>query len=445
MILLIRGWKRPWDYLVAYETARQYVEPTRQNVALVTQTLVANAGRALEEPDSLDLVSLLDLCQLMEAVVLLDRTQAIASSVEPPSSLLADQLRKEGLYDDVQPQLSRQELRRIALRLPEALSRRMRLPLREEGDEPGALDADQLLGGAPIPSTSGGGQRPTRVVDETGALAGLDYGRSLDDLVTQVDRLVTYASMRNDVQERVYRGNGYLVIAAAQGLDFFPDFDRVPTVAGTLQKLYRSLPMQLYDKVAEGLGQSLTGGDVVAEYTEVEDLPIPPISAIVLHRSQSLADIPKQLLHARVEFSDYRKYFADFKTKLQGADDVRKRAALIRRYGALLAEASGSNHQLISYTQVLNFAEQAVKVAGAPQLPTSYSAGLLTQSAEWLRRWWLRRPLAVLFRLDSKFPHVEEYRALVAKLWGDPAKEHLLDQAAEHALNLSRLMAKQTV
>ena len=74
-------------------------------------------------------------------------------------------------------------------------------------------------------------------------------------------------------------------------------------------------------------------------------------------------------------------------------------------------------------------------------LPTSYGALLLTQPVDWIRRWWRRRPLAILFRLDSKLPRLSEYRQLVGKLWGEQAASHVLDQATDHGSRLRTLMA----
>jgi hypothetical protein len=66
---------------------------------------------------------------------------------------------------------------------------------------------------------------------------------------------------------------------------------------------------------------------------------------------------------------------------------------------------------------------------------------LLTQPVDWIRRWWRRRPLAVLFRLDSKLPRLSEYRQLVDKLWGEQAGGRVLDRSAEHAQRLRKLLA----
>jgi hypothetical protein len=283
---------------------------------------------------------------------------------------------------------------------------------------------------------------PGHAVDATGAVTGLDYTTGLNNLLAQVDALGGYASCGDcSVKERMYRGNGYLVVAAAHGLDYFPDFDRVPFVAGTLQKTYRSLPRRLYDEVSESLDEPLNGGELVAEWAAMSTIPIPPISALVLSRASSLDDVPEQLLRVRDEFRRYRRYFGDFKAELSNADTVRERRKLLARYRALLAEASGPDRETVSLTEMLNLTEKAVKAAAGPALPTSYGALLVTQPVDWIRRWWQRRPLAILFRLDSKLPRLSEYRHLVGKLWGDEAGHLLLGQVSGHGTRLRTLLA----
>jgi hypothetical protein len=384
-----------------------------ENVALVTQTLVANAGTVLSRPETLSLPLFLDLCALCEAVVLLDRLEALGAADEH-HTVMGGRLGAEGLYRTFHPTLSPEELRRVMLRLPDELAKRI------------ALDA--------------GGHE--HAVDATGAATGLDYTTGLNNLLAQVDALGGYASCGDcSVKERMYRGNGYLIVAAAHGLDYFPDFDRVPFVAGTLQKTYRSLPRQLYDTVTESLDEPLNGGDLVAEWAAMSTIPIPPISALVLSRASSLDDVPEQLLRVRDEFRRYRRYFGDFKAALRTADTVRERRKLLARYRVLLAEASGPEREIVSLTEMLNLTEKAVKAAAGPALPTSYGALLVTQPADWIRRWWQRRPLAILFRLDSKLPRLSEYRQLVGKLWGEEAGHHLLGQVADHGARLRTLMA----
>lgn len=94
-----------------------------------------------------------------------------------------------------------------------------------------------------------------------------------------------------------------------------------------------------------------------------------------------------------------------------------------------------------SLTEMLNLTENIVKAAVSPALPASYGALLLTQPADWIRRWWRRRPLTILFRLDSKLPRLSEYQQLVAKLWGEQAASRVLDQAIDHVPRLPALTA----
>ena len=165
------------------------VDDVGQNVALVTQTLVANAAEILNDPYSITLPRFLDLCALCEAVVLLDRIEALEAPHRYDSTL-GHWLGQQGLYRTFKPSLSRADLKRLLLRLPDELAKRSSM---DTGDD-------------------------TRGRNETGAVGGLDYPANLDDLVAFVDRLGGYHSARDSaVKDRMYRANGYLIIAAAHG------------------------------------------------------------------------------------------------------------------------------------------------------------------------------------------------------------------------------------
>ncbi len=397
----------------------------------MTKTLVASGAAVAAGEAPLTLASFLDLSSLLEATVVLDRLEAIESSDVLPAYPLSAALSKERLLDDFVLRLDPRELRRVLLRLPDPLAHLV-VPKARDLDE--AADDDQ---------------RGATAVTSFGAVSGVDYERSVDDLLAQFDEIVSYPSLHPDEpystsarDQRLMRSNWYLVMATANGLDYFPDFDRVPFVSTVIHAMYRSLPAQLYARVAEALGAGAASpGNVVSEWTLNVNLPIPPVTALVLGRARRLKDIPEAVLEVREEFTGYRRHFASFKEDLQSADTLKDRRRLQAKYEELLQNASGPRHEVVSATEVLNLAENVVKVAAAPQLPTSYSASLLSQPLQWLRRWWLRRPLAVLYRLDGKLPRLSEYRMLTEKLWGTRMSDDVLDQYARHAHQIERLLA----
>lgn len=162
-------------------------------------------------------------------------------------------------------------------------------------------------------------------------------------------------------------------------MDYFPDFDRAPFTAATITSLYQSLPWQVYERVAEALATDATGGkdQFVREWTLNATLPIPPTAALVLQRSRSRDEIPARLLEVRQEFARYRSHFSEFRARLQSADGLKERRRLQHQYQRLLATASGPNHEVVSVSEALNFAEKLIPVATAPVMPTSYSAALI--------------------------------------------------------------------
>lgn len=390
------------------------------NVALVTKTLVHNGAATAADRSRLTVPNFLDFSSLCEAAVVLDRLDAIESTDELTTLPLAMALRDRGLLRELRPRADPADVRRVVLRLPPSLARQVLLA----GDGVDLRDQD--------------------AVSAVGAVKPIDYERGVDSLLAQLDEVVAYPSVgpMSDPRTRIRRSVGYLLAAAADGLDYFPDFDRVPFVAAFTRQLYRSLPMQLYERVADALGAQLADRDeLIAEWTLSIDVPIPPVTALVLGRSRSLDEVPDRLLEVRDEFERFREHFAAFKRELHAADTLKERRRLKRRYSELLAAASGPDHELVSATEVLNLAEKAVAAATGPLAATSYSATLVAQPVEWLRRWWLRRPLAVLFRLDGKLPRISEYRRLIERLWGAELSDELLREYAIHSRQIQALMS----
>lgn len=114
-----------------------------------------------------------------------------------------------------------------------------------------------------------GDDRPAQIIDEAGALRPVDYSERVGDLYSQLSQMAHLPSLPHSAstQQRLQRSVGYLIVAAANGLDYFPDFDRAPFVRRVLDRTYRSLPVQLYQRVAEALGEPLGKGELVAEWT----------------------------------------------------------------------------------------------------------------------------------------------------------------------------------
>jgi hypothetical protein len=202
------------------------------------------------------------------------------------------------------------------------------------------------------------------------AVTLVDYEPGFGDLITRLGRVPTYPSLDAgvDVTLRMLRSTFYLLTATAHGMDYFPDFDRAPFVAATVKRLYESLPMQLYDRIAAALqGDDDNGHELVSEWTLETTLPIPPVTAIILSRSASVDQIPARLLEVREEFSGYRERFRRFKAELRAADTLKERRRLRRRYAQLLEAASGPDAEIVTAEEVLNLAEKTVKLAAAPR------------------------------------------------------------------------------
>jgi hypothetical protein len=402
-------------------------DPGHANVALVTNTLLARAAEAMVGPALLTWRAFCDLSALCEAAVLLDRVAVIrAANVAGVPEALAP-LAQAGIIHPFEPTVSRLQLGALLNSLPEEVAR--------------WLQVDDML--PPRPDAPMRTFTSTPFLNSSGAVSVLDYQTSADELLTQLNRLVMFPSSPPEIaaaNDYVTRSLGYLVVAAANGLDHFPDHDRAPFVAGFVRRLYRSLPVRLYATVAEALAVP-DPETLVSEWTLDTSLPVPPVTALVLQRARSLDDIPGRILEIRDDFAAYRDRFRRFKAELQASDTLSERRRLVGRYRALLEAASGPDAEVISAMESLNFAAHVVGAGANPLSPTSYSAELIRQPVHWIRRWWLRRPLAVLFRMDGKLPRLSQYGEIVDRLWGPGAHEGMAEDAAMHAPRVGRMLA----
>ena len=402
------------------------------NKALLTNTLVGQAAEVIEWPNRLSLRSFLALSSLCEATVILDQLSVIESSTGMPLFPLTARLSQAGLLSEFRPKVSRDILARVISQLPEEIVDRLII---HEVNEPRWSVGRK---GYDLPDD--------RVVEPTGAVAGFDYLTTLDGLSARLDRMrmIPSAVRERPIKEYILRSNGYLIVAAANGLDYFPDFDRMPFVASMSRGLYHSMSVRVYERVARALDTRFdTREQFLSEWTLDAQLPIPPITALVLNRSSSLEQIPERLLEARDEFARYRAHFRDFKSEIQSAETLKERRALEKKFKSLLAETSGPDAELISTSEVMNLAEKSIQAAANPLAVQSYSADLLRQPVEWIRRWWLRRPLAVLFRLDGKLPKLAEYRDMVERLWGERFQDQLMLEFARHGHDIQWLMTHE--
>jgi hypothetical protein len=401
---------------------------------LVTNTLVASASDALTHSIDVTLRHFLDLSSLLESSVLLDNLQVLPSSDNLPKSPLTNVLWKEGILTELTPIFTRRRLSREILGLPRELFERLNMSPGES-----LVDVEAVRGSFVGMDRKVDGH--DRRLDEVGAYVGIDYTRDLDGLLAQIDQVATFPSLnRESVRTRIYRSNAYLVLAAMHHLDYFPDFERVPFTAGILRDLYQSLPTQVYERISAALDEPVSVGQLSRQWRLDGTIPIPPITSIVLDRANTLAEVPEILLEVRSEFASFRRDFRLLKTKLETAPTVREHQREVQKQKALLEVASGTQREFVSIGNMLSLGENLVNVVAAPASPTSYASSLIIQPIDWIRRWWLRRPLAVLFRMDSKLPRLADYRLLIEKHWGRRIDDELLKQYVKHAHDIRRLL-----
>jgi hypothetical protein len=189
--------------------------------------------------------------------------------------------------------------------------------------------------------------------------------------------------------------------------------------------MYNSLPKELYQKVSNCLELDINKIDLSTKSTT---FPIPPFTAIVLNEARSLDEIPFTLLDLRHDFASLRIKLSEVDNVLKNLSSVDEMLKALDKKRSLLEQVSEDykDKEIISFKEGLNYSMKLVAPAINPTDPTSFSTAILSQPIEWIKNWWLRRPIYPLFRVDKKVRKMSQYSRLISKHWGEKAQSEAL-------------------
>ena len=237
-------------------------------------------------------------------------------------------------------------------------------------------------------------------------------------------------------RERLLRGNGYAFLAVAQGMDYFPDYARVPTVAAFMEDLRTSIAETLYRSASKPIIEIL---DAAGGWPETFPVTIPPLAAIVLDRAKTKEDIVTELMVLRDEFAPLRRQVKTLRMQLIEAESISARRSLLRDFQRITEELGGSEKESISISEGIDLSASAFRAVVNPADSGAW-ASLLKRPISAVSEWWRHRPYAILFRLDSKIPNLDKYGSLIAKHWGNAAEERISLELARYTYRVRSVM-----
>lgn len=412
------------------------------NDALVTQSLVNSASFLLgneRDKKQFNLMHFFNFSALCEAVVLFDRLQTMESLDNLSEYYLSRVLTKHDIIKIFNPKFSHDEMQEIVEDMRFLLndsSNSIELDWHEIKND--SINYYELWGRErhDICSPLHDINRPdlTSLILFNNDMGILSYLSTVRDAVEKMsDKKVDSdnffeGSLHNRRWKDSYllRSAAYVHMANISRIDYYPDSSRVPYIASYLNKMYTSLPKELYQRICNCLELDLKKID---SYTKSTTYSIPPFTAIVLNEARSLDEIPFTLLDLRSDFASFRKKLSKVDNVLKNPSSIDEKLKALNKKRSLLEQVSEDykDKEIISFKEGLDYAKKVIEPIKKPTDPTSYSLSLISQPIEWLQEWWLRRPIYPLFRVDEKVRKITQYNKLISKHWGEKAQAKALN------------------
>ncbi|MFE9993456.1 hypothetical protein [Streptomyces avermitilis] len=206
--------------------------------------------------------------------------------------------------------------------------------------------------------------------------------------------------------------------AAHLGLPFIPSLRRLPAYHLMTDHIRTSVQERVYSAVGEAFHSSVSE---VYENERPLPLYLPPALSLFLDHLRTNGDIASAIDTLRRSHRKLRRDLATFQQALEDSATLRDardaRRRLADALSVLRADANGAPpHGAID--QVLDIAPDVVQAAANPLNVSSYADALISRPAEWIRSWWVRRPIRSAFALSDRLLGLSQYDQLLEAATG---------------------------
>jgi len=245
----------------------------------------------------------------------------------------------------------------------------------------------------------------------------------------------------------VYRGVSHLRtfiywrISAHLRIPFLPSLYRLPAYHLITDHVRRTVQDRVYEIVADAFRSTV--GEV---YEDEYPLPLylPPALALFLDHLRTHGDIAMAVEDLRHQHRKLRRTLTELQQSLETGSTLGEVKAARRRLNAALDALRtdlGPHDQAAVGTvdQLIDIVPGVVNAAANPLDVGGYAEALMARPAEWIRSWWLRRPVRSAVRLSTRLEHLSRYHRLLEEATGqrfDPAHVEGLRRTYGAALNL---------
>jgi hypothetical protein len=240
---------------------------------------------------------------------------------------------------------------------------------------------------------------------------------SFDDFGRQLIGWIEYhGSGAYEYCTSILRDMYYIIVAEIKGIPYWPQSTRVEFARRFPNFFEQNTRTRLYSKLAGGLKEDVKE---VQRVLGERVFYIPPLSALVLDRSDRPSDVPKNILKVRKEFSTLRVDMDELDREMSGARTFGEIKKVSRKIESLSnkIEEKYKNRNNILIEKTIRLIPEIGKAAVATADPTKYGSALLSQPVEWLVDAIRNRPISKFFDLRQKVDTIYSYESLVSKLY----------------------------
>ncbi|GEB57106.1 hypothetical protein [Streptomyces gardneri] len=233
----------------------------------------------------------------------------------------------------------------------------------------------------------------------------------------------------------------YWRVSAHLRIPFLPSLHRLPAYHLITDHVRRTVQDRVYEVVADSFRTTV---DEVYEDENPAPLYLPPALALFLNHLRAHGDIAMAVDDLRHQHRKLRRALAELQQSLESGSTLGDAKAARHRLNAALDALRGDldpHDQAAAGTvdQLIDIVPGVVNAAANPLDVGGYAEALVARPAEWIRSWWLRRPVRSAIRLSSRLDNLSRYHRLLGEATGqhvDPGRFEHLRQEYGAALTL---------
>ncbi|MFE7439324.1 hemerythrin domain-containing protein [Streptomyces chartreusis] len=268
----------------------------------------------------------------------------------------------------------------------------------------------------------------------------------LDTLGSEILRWTAYmGSGVATYNASLLRTFAYWRVAAHQGIPFVPSLRRIPSYQILAGHIHKSAQERVYAAVADSFHTA-----VVEVYEESKVLPLylpPAVTLFFDHLRRNGGDVPGAVERLRNDHQGLRKQLARLQRELSASNTLGEAREARRRFKAALEQlgtefGEGPRGRIV---QLIDIAPEVAKVAANPLDVGSFTDELVQRPAEWIRSWWVRRPLRSAFDLKDSLLKVKDYGPLLTDATGQSCTPAEMAAMFKRFVQLNRFFASARI